>query len=197
MGYAQLAFLPVAGWRLARRESASSTARAFVSRQPRAVSETRELVARIVAFRAYAVPPGDREDIVQEVMLQLWQAVEEPNFDLDRNFRGFIQVVAIRRCIDWTRTHKPTGGLPPHVAQREPGPLEQLVRDERIDVLREVLDRLGEGCRELIRLHVAEERTYGQIAELWGRSEGALRVQMFQCIRQARQILEDRRVAGA
>ena len=144
----------------------------------------------MVRFRGYGIPVGDREDVVQETLLQIWEAVRQPQFDPSRKFESFVQTVAARRCIDRMRTRRTTVPLNPGLVHTATGPLGSLMRTERVELARKVLDSLKKACRELIRLHVAEKKTYGQIAEDLGRSEGALRVQMHQCIRDARKILE-------
>jgi RNA polymerase sigma factor (sigma-70 family) len=165
-------------------------ARRFLAKEARTVAEIRRMVARIVRFHGYGVPPGDRDDVVQETLLQIWEAVRKPTFDSSRSFGSFVQTVAARRCIDRMRTHKTTVPLNPGLPHSTTGPLGNLMQKERVDLVREVFDRLKEACRELIRLHITEKKTYGQIAERLGRTEGALRVQMHQCIREARTILD-------
>ena len=164
--------------------------RQFLARDAGAVARTREMVARIVRFHGYMIPAADRDDLVQEVMLQIWEALRKPAFDFSGRFESFVQVVAARRCIDWMRTRKPVSAINPAIPHDSPGPLDKLMQHERRALAREALSRLKESCRELIRLHVGEKLPYARIAERTGRSEGALRFQMYECIRQARQILD-------
>jgi RNA polymerase sigma factor (sigma-70 family) len=162
----------------------------FLAKEAWVVAEVRRMVVRIVRFHGYGIPPGDREDVVQETLLQIWEATRKPTFDSSRSFGSFVKTVAARRCIDRMRTHKTTVPLNPRLPHTTTGPLGNLMQKERVDLVREVFDRLREACRELIRLHITEKKTYGQIAGRLGRTEGALRVQMHQCIREARTILD-------
>jgi len=174
---------------------AETLGRAFRAREAEAVTQVRAVVTRMVRFRGYAIPSEDHRDLVQEVLLQLWEAVNRPDFDFNRSFEGFAALVAGRRCIDWVRTRKQTTQLSPSMAREGDGPLEHLMEEERVTIVHEVLDQLKESCRKLIRMHVGEKRTYREISGLVGRSEEALRFQMFRCIKEARAIL-DRIVAA-
>lgn len=155
-----------------------------------ATGEVRRRVRRILAFRGYRIPPEDRFDLEQIVLVQLWQAVRRAGFDTS-GFWGFVEVLASRRAIDWLRARKPDTGLEPehHFADPARGPLRLALDREQAELARTVLERLPEGCRELIGLHVRSGRTYAEIAERLGRSEGALRVQMHRCIQRAQRIL--------
>ena len=79
----------------------------------------------------------------------------------------------------------------PDAATRAPDPDPQrtALRREQIEQAQAALARLPPACQELIRLHVGQSKSYAEIAETLGRSEGALRVQMHRCIRQAHRFL--------
>lgn len=164
--------------------------RRFLRREPAAEAEVRALVGRVVAFGRYGVPRADRDDLVQEVLLQLWQAVTRPGFDFKRSFENFARVVAARRCIDWFRTRRQTTELNPNLPDRRDGPLSRYGRKQRVELVRQALARLRDSCRQLIRMHVREQLSYSEISARVGKSDGALRFQMYRCIQQAREILE-------
>jgi RNA polymerase sigma factor (sigma-70 family) len=161
----------------------------FAARDRDAIREAEALVTRIVSCRSFGVGPAEREDLVQETLTQVWEAIEGPQFDPSLSFESFVRIVATRRCIDWRRCRKHTCELP--VNQTAPGedPECSMLARERALLARRLLGALGPGCRELIRLHAVEGLTYGEIARLWNRSEGALRVQMCGCLARARRIL--------
>jgi len=150
-----------------------------------------ELVRRVVRYEGYAIPGHEREDVAQEVLLQLWLAVARPDFDHQQSFDAFIRAVACRRCIDWRRRRRAVVELKADPIDGARGPEETVSEVERLRIGRRVLARLSPACRELIRLHAAEERTYGEIGSMQRRSEGALRVQMHACLKAARAIRAD------
>jgi len=149
-------------------------------------------VRRILAFRRYGIPREDRFDLEQVILFQIWQAIRRPGFECS-GFWGFVEVLASRRSIDWLRARKPDAGFEPPPTLRDPakGPLLLALDREEAELAQAALERLPEACQELIRLHIGSGRTYGEIAERLGRSEGALRVQMHRCIQHAHQILRD------
>jgi RNA polymerase sigma factor (sigma-70 family) len=178
---------------MAHRDHPDETlGRRFRDQVPSAVAEVRRVVGRIVRFRGYFVEATDREDLVQEVMLQLLEATRQPGFDPGRGFEGFVRVVVARRCIDWMRTRKASVSVPEALPDGRTGPLQSLMHDERVRHVREVLRHLSHECQELIRLRVREGATYAAIASSWKKSEGALRFRLHQCVKRAREMLERR-----
>jgi RNA polymerase sigma factor (sigma-70 family) len=157
--------------------------------RPEAVAAVAARVERIVAARGYGIPRAVREELEQEVLTQLWQAVRRPGFDVGRELWPFVEVLAARRCIDWLRAHRPTEPLAADQPAGQQGPLSQVLDAEKRDLARQALATLSPSCRELIRLHASLGRSYAEIATATGRREGALRVQLFRCIRQAREAL--------
>ena len=53
---------------------------------------------------------------------------------------------------------------------------------------------LDPACRELIVLHTGMKKTFREIAGLLGKSEGALRVQMYRCVRRARDLIREMQI---
>ena len=71
-----------------------------------AVDHVRARVRKILAFKRLRIPGQDRDDLEQEIMTEVWQAVNRPGFDFTAGFWGFVEVVTSRRCIDWLRSRK-------------------------------------------------------------------------------------------
>ncbi|HEV8122508.1 MAG TPA: sigma-70 family RNA polymerase sigma factor [Candidatus Polarisedimenticolia bacterium] len=165
--------------------------RRFAAHETRSVSEVEALVARIVSYRGFGFTTAEREDLVQESMAQLWESIGGDRFDPGRSFEAFVRTLATRRCIDLRRGRRATSELSPELVSSEADPEAALLARERLETGRRVLKGLGERCRELIRLHAGEGLTYAEIGRRWDRSEGALRVQMCECLSQARRRLRD------
>jgi RNA polymerase sigma factor (sigma-70 family) len=127
---------------------------------------------------------------VQEVISEMWERLGRPGFATDRTFDAYVRSLAYWRCIDWLRRRKPEHPVDTEIPGRQPGPERLLLDKERRELGGRILRRLRESCRELIRLHAGRGLTYRQIGAMLGRSEGALRVQMFECLKQARKIRE-------
>lgn len=160
---------------------------------PEAVAEVRERIGRIVRFRGYRIPKDEQKEIEQEIVVQVWQAVNRSSFDPQAGFWGFVEVVTVRRCIDWLRRRRPESTLEADFSgptDGRPGPLGTTLDHERTQLAYAALAQLGKPCRDLIYLHVGMGRSYKEIGTLLDKSEGALRVQMYRCVREARRIVE-------
>jgi RNA polymerase sigma factor (sigma-70 family) len=176
-------------------EPGDEIARQFRRGSAEAVGVVRRRVRRILSFRGYGLAPEDRHDLEQEVMTQLWQAVNRAGFSGSR-FWGFVEVVTARRSIDWLRGRKPLTALehePPSTAR---GPLAAALAQEGTEMAHAALAQLAKPCRDLIYLHFALGKPYRELSGLLGKSEGALRVQLHRCVTEARRILAGMR-AGA
>lgn len=121
-------------------------------------------------------------------MTQLWQAATNPGTDLTLGFWSLVETVTARRAIDWMRLHREHASLDADAADKS-NPLADTLARERADLMRAAVEELPEDCRRLIHLHLDEGKTYREIAGILSRSEGALRVQMYRCIRRARELL--------
>lgn len=154
-----------------------------------AVETVRSRVRRIVSFRGYGIPKNEQEDLVQEVMVQLWRTATRESNAAGPRFWGLVEVVAARRCIDWLRTSRSSVPLEESMAEKRPGPLAKTLDRERLALASQALAELDEPCQRLIYLQAGLDLPYREIARILGKSEGALRVQMYRCVRQARRIL--------
>jgi len=158
--------------------------------EPTAVNKVRQRVRKILSHGRLAIPGQERDDLEQQVVTEIWQAVHRPGFDFTGGFWSFLEVVTSRRCIDWLRTRKDEDVLVDQYRSRTRGPLQQTLQRERAVVALEVLSALKPACRHLITLRFQQGMTYAEIATHLGKSEGALRVQFHRCIESARKILK-------
>ena len=158
--------------------------------EPAADQVVRKRVRRILSHKGLRIPSEDRLDLEQEIMTEVWLAVNRPGFDFRAGFWGFIEVVTSRRCIDWLRGRR--GRVPVAEDLRDEGrnPLERVLDGERAKIASEVLEALEPECRKMIVMLLHQGVPYKEIAKTLGKSEGALRVQMHRCIHRARDIIQ-------
>jgi RNA polymerase sigma factor (sigma-70 family) len=168
--------------------SADALARSFALGDPGALAQVEGIASRVVRHRGFYIPVEDRQDIVQEVMAQVWSALAAPGAGVRRSFVGFVQAIACRRCVDWMRRHRATAEIDPAIPDAAGPPDQAYLMQERRALGLQVLGELREACRDLIRLVILEERSYREIALSQGRGEGALRTQMAECLKEARAI---------
>jgi RNA polymerase sigma-70 factor (ECF subfamily) len=177
-------------------DSEGALARALARGEPEADREVRDLVRRFLAAGRLGLPADVRRDLEQEVMIELWQAVRRPAFDLERELGGFVRVLCARRAIDWWRARRSESELVEGIADPRRGPLDDLLAAERGALARRTFATLAESCRELMRKLVVDRLSYREIAARSGRNEGALRVQLHRCVEQARRKLFARGLPG-
>jgi len=165
-------------------------ARRLLCGDPDAVRVVRERVGRILSYGSLEIPSQDRDDLAQEIMTEIWQAVNRSRFDFSAGFWGFVEVVTSRRCIDWLRVRREGASLDGDLVSGAKGPLRQTLEKEEGRLASQVLTSLEPRCRELITLRLRDDLSYGEIAKILGKSEGALRVEVYRCIRNAREMVK-------
>jgi RNA polymerase sigma factor (sigma-70 family) len=122
-----------------------------------------------VAF-GYTSTFADREDLAQEITLQLWRAY--PRYAPDRPFSTWMYRIALNLAISFLRRHthpvRQTVPLEEHeIADEKAAPGET---DERIPVLRQIIASLPPLDRGLMLLYL-DEHSYREIAAVLGITE--------------------------
>lgn len=126
-------------------------------------------IVRKVAF-GYTNSFADREDLTQEITLQLWRAY--PRYSPGRSFSTWMYRIALNVAISFLRRHN-------HPA-RQTVPLEENEftddqsipgeTDERIPILRQIIAALPPLDRGLILLYL-DDHSYREIAAILGLTE--------------------------
>lgn len=173
-----------------RREADERLLRRFSAGEAAACRTVENWSRAILHFRPLGLSPEDIDDVVQEVAAAVWQAATRPQFALQVGLQALVRKVTLARAIDRVRRNRVrmTGQLGEYPDPSSPVS-DELERDEESMALFAALDRIGNKCREVIRLHYFEDWPYARIAALEGRSESTLRVRMFNCLRALRGLL--------
>ncbi len=108
--------------------------------------------------------PTEAEDAAQDAFLKIFEAA--PRYRPNASFRTYLYRVVSRLCLDRLRKKHPiyTDRLPPSVSA-EPGPPEQIGRQETAADVRQALDALPPRQRMALVLRHFEELSYKEIAE--------------------------------
>lgn len=160
----------------------------FVSGRPETV-RTVALWAKSVARHAawgFETP----EDVVQATLLAVLNNLRDGRF-AGGDFRAYVRRIAKNMCITDYRRLKTRGE---HVSLDDvpalPDAHSSGERAEQRSMLDRVLERLQEGCRQIILLAYVEGFSRKEIGERLGISEEAARVKLFRCIQNARGMLD-------
>jgi RNA polymerase sigma factor (sigma-70 family) len=146
--------------------------------------------AEVVRSPRYGVAAGDRDDLVQETLRQVWELASGPDFALSHSLRALVHRIAMARCVDWLRRRRVQVEVREDVAREFPDPTAQLEQEQLLDHLQQAIAQLKPLCRDLIRWHFHERRTYARIAADTGRNESTLRVHMFNCLKLLRSYMQ-------
>jgi RNA polymerase sigma-70 factor, ECF subfamily len=135
---------------------------------------------------SYTNTLSDRDDLLQEIAMALWQAL--PRFRGECSERTFLFRIAHNRAIAHLARSRsqPAAGQEVEVHDPAPDPEAGLARNQRVERLRRAIHRLPVVYRQVITLSL-EGLGYEEIAEVLGISESHVGVRLTR----ARQILRE------
>jgi RNA polymerase sigma factor (sigma-70 family) len=138
---------------------------------------------------SYTNTPGDRDDLLQDIAMALWQAL--PRFRGECSERTFLLRIAHNRAIGHlARTRAtPVAHEEAEVHDTGPDPETGLARQQRMERLRRAIHRLPLEYRQVITLSL-EDLGYGEIAEVLGISESNVGVRLTRARQMLREALE-------
>ena len=134
------------------------------------VDEYKEEVERnrprmLSVARSYLKASEEAEDVVQDVLLKLWQLLDKLRIPM-----GPLALVLVKnRCVDCLRRLQTTIDLPENVAESEPA------CDERYGKVMRLVDKLPTMQQTIMRLRHMEGMEMCEIAALTGSNEAAVR----------------------
>ena len=153
------------------------------------------LVARLLGSRSAA------EDATQDVFLKVYRAIDR--LDPDRDPGPWLTTIAYNVCRDrWRssagRMERQSSSvddrpeLAHHLRDERPDPQDELLGDERAQMVQRALTELPEAAREVIVLHDYEGIPHDRIAEMLGASHAAIRKRYSRAVKALGEILKGR-----
>ncbi|CAG5010491.1 hypothetical protein DYBT9275_04733 [Dyadobacter sp. CECT 9275] len=124
--------------------------------------------------RLYRDSPEDREDLFQEIILQLWQAF--PKFEGKSRVSTWIYRIALNTAMACYRKKSIMLSFTERLPDKEASNIDGENR-EREEQLFMILKKLNEADRALLALYF-EEFDYSEMAEITGLSENHIAVKM-------------------
>lgn len=135
--------------------------------------------------RMYAYTAADREDLFQEIVIQLWNAY--PKFRGESKFSTWLYRVALNTAITGLRKKKN------FIESREPAQLPEEITDENTGredellQLHQAIGQLNQVEKAIVVLYM-EDKSYEEMEEIMGMSQGNLRVKMNRIKEKLRQL---------
>lgn len=127
--------------------------------------------------RLYCLNAEDRQDMFQEIVAQVWKSF--PGFRKEAKISTWIYRIALNTAISDFRKNQrkiQTVNLDTHeITGIFEGEDEK--QKERIQMMQQAIERLSDVEKALIILYL-ENKSYGEMEEILGMSQGSLRVKM-------------------
>jgi RNA polymerase sigma-70 factor, ECF subfamily len=127
--------------------------------------------------RIYAFTDVNRQDLFQEIVIQLWKAY--PKFKGDAKFSTWLYRVALNTAISGLRKEKnfiqsyEPENLPLHISDTS----NSAQIEEQMQQLYLAIEKLNEIEKAIVMLYL-EDKSYEEMEEILGISQGTLRVKM-------------------
>ena len=134
------------------------------------------LISRIAM--SYEADPSLREDLVQQILLAVWQAL--PSYRADASLKTFIARIAQNRAVSFVTKQvrlPPTADMPDLVESDQPSPEHVAIEASERKVLLDATRRLPMPQREVIIL-VLEGFSYAEIADMLNIAPNALALRL-------------------
>ncbi|MEO6869489.1 MAG: sigma-70 family RNA polymerase sigma factor [Ginsengibacter sp.] len=148
-----------------------------------------ELLLRKIC-RIYVYTDADRQDLFQEIVIRLWKAW--PNFKGQSKLSTWLYRVAINTAIsglrkkkDFIRHYEPAAM--PEPANEHPGDYDV---EERLKQLYHAIEQLNAVEKAIMMLYM-EDRSYEEMEDIIGLSQGNLRVKMNRIKEKLRQLTKN------
>lgn len=127
--------------------------------------------------------PEDAEDTVQETMMKVWNRRQQ--WDQIESMEAFCMTICRNIAIDKTRkmaTSEESLSTDEHDApdkSHNANPEEQAIQQDRIRLVRQIIDQLPERQRAVMQLRDFEGKSYKEIAAILALSEEQVKVNIF------------------
>ncbi|HEX2981814.1 MAG TPA: sigma-70 family RNA polymerase sigma factor [Anaerolineaceae bacterium] len=116
----------------------------------------------------------EAEDLTAQTFMAVIEAL--PRYQHRGQFTAWIFQIARNKVMDYYRRDYPAAlvdaSCPDHFCEE---PLEKVIQDQTVEMLRLHIQQFDEADRELLRLRFAAKCSYVEIADLLGRKEDAVR----------------------
>lgn len=126
--------------------------------------------------------PAEAEDVVQETMIKVWN--RRDNWDTIDNIETFCLTICRNLAVDKTRhlanqTVSLETETEPSDNSHHANPEEQTIQQDRLQMVRQLINQLPEKQRSCIQLRDIEGKSYKDIATILAITEEQVKVNIF------------------
>lgn len=123
------------------------------------------------------------DDFINDIFFQVWQRIQDGK-KID-SFQAYLYTMARNTIIDHYRTRKQDFDLSHATSLEDDTDLEShVVLKNDIESILRLVDQLSENYKEILILRYVEDLTITEIAELIGKTTGAVKVQIHRAVKQ-------------
>jgi RNA polymerase sigma-70 factor, ECF subfamily len=141
----------------------------------------------------------EAKDLVSATFLKVWNYAQSNGLDESKSLRAFIYKTARNLIIDHyrqqreaeTRLDDSRNNLHETLADRKQDLALQAEIVSDIDAVMASLDKLKDEYREIILMHFIDELSFGEMAEVTGKTTGSVRVQTFRALQALRDLMSE------
>lgn len=147
--------------------------------------------------RSYVLSNAGNEeeafDIFQDAVVILCKYIKQGNYDSEKEVGGFLYHVSRNLWINKVKHDKHVVQLPTGFEQ---GSFEdfsnEIVTQEKENILKKIIELLGEKCFRLLQYSIYEEISYSEICRIMGFSTiNAVKTQKYKCKQKLFKLMED------
>lgn len=108
----------------------------------------------------------DAEDLLQEAIIVLWQKARAGSFELRSKLSTYLMAVVKNKWQAERRKmyHQSREEMPDNYKDDNPGGLDILLENEKLNMVRRALDEISEICKKLLMMFYFEEQSMEEIA---------------------------------
>lgn len=125
--------------------------------------------------RAYAFTPADRDDLFQEIAVQIWRSV--PGFREESSAGTWIYRIALNTAMKWIRKERKHQDGQPYEHLEHLLNTNESLADDRLEWLYEEIAHMNEADRA-ITLLLLDGFSYKEMSDILGISEGHIGVKI-------------------
>ncbi len=149
---------------------------------------------KIYSFIYFKVSSGEKaQDLTDEVFMKAFQYLKDDEAHEIENFQAFVFKTARNLVIDFYRTRKQNVSLDAisEIASKED--ISKKIDDKlKIEIINKYLSTLKPEYIKVVKLHLFDELSFKEIAEITGDSEGSVRMRAHRGMVQLKKRLKER-----